>query len=499
KMFVSLCLVAGILIWFFIWMKLRHSYFQRRGIVHEPPVPLFGNMWGWRVTKHTSEMIQELYVKYKHCGPYIGGYFLMSPIYIITDMELLKRIMIKDFNNFDSRGLFYNERDDPLSAHLFAVDGAKWHSLRPRMTPIFSGAKMKLMLPAVIRTAKELTNVLQERCAGASVSLEITKLLACYTADTIGTSIFGLECNSLRDPKAPFVQMGLNAMLKKRYDYIFCLLFPNLSLKLHLKRTPRDVEAFYMGLVKDTISYREKHNIKCNDFVDIMLEMKRKYDAGNTAEGLTLNEIAAQMYVFLVAGFETTATGLSLALYELARNEDIQHRLREEIEEAIANHGENGELSFEAVQKMKYLDQVISETLRMYPVATEHLRRTNARYEVPGNSKYYLPAGAQLVIPVYSIHHDPEYYPEPEKFQPERFTDETIQQRPTCAYMPFGQGPRICIGMRFGKIKMAVGLIALLRHFRFGLAPDTPQPMQYKKHSFLLHTHEFQLQVEPLN
>lgn len=497
---------------------MRHSYFLRRGIVHEPPLPFVGNMWGWRISKHTSEIIHKIYEKYKHCGPYVGGYFLMSPIHVITDMDLLKRIMIKDFSNFDSRGLFYNERDDPLSAHLFAVDGPKWHSLRPRMTPIFSGAKMKLMFPAVVRTAKELTNVLRERCNSVPTSLEITKLLACYTSDTIGTAVFGLECNSLRDPKAPFVQMGLNAMLKKRYDYIFCLLFPELSLKLHLKRTPNNVEAFYMGLVKDTIKYREQHNIKRNDFVDIMMEMKQKYDSGNKKEGLTINEIAAQMYVFLVAGFETTATALSLTLYELARHQDIQSRLREEIEEVIANYGENGELSFEAMQKMKYLDQVISgkfknisklfsydsiydffiETLRMYPVATEHLRRTNAHYEVPGHPKYYLPAGAQLIIPVYSIHHDPQYYPEPEKFIPERFTEEAIQQRPTCAYIPFGQGPRICIGMRFGKMKMAVGLIELLKHFRFSLAAETPQPMQYKKHSFLLHTHEFKLQVEPL-
>lgn len=359
-MFISICLIAGILICFYIWMKVRYSYFLRRGIAHETPLPLVGNMWGWRISKHTSELVKKVYAKYKHCGPYIGGYFLMSPIHVITDMDLLKRIMIKDFSNFDSRGLFYNERDDPLSAHLFAVDGPKWHSLRPRMTPIFSGAKMKLMFPAVVRTAQELANVLHESCEGVSASLEITKLMACYTSDTIGTAVFGLECNSLRDPKALFVQMGLNAMLKKRYDYIFCLLFPKLSLKLHLKRTPANVEAFYMGLVKDTISYREQHNIKRNDFVDIMLDMKRKYDSGNIKEGLTLNEIAAQMYVFLVAGFETTATALSLTLYELARHQDIQTRLRAEIEQVIASCGENGEVSFEAMQKMKYLDQIIS-------------------------------------------------------------------------------------------------------------------------------------------
>ncbi|XP_064551996.1 probable cytochrome P450 6a23 [Drosophila montana] len=497
-MFASTSLLACVLIGLYLWIRQRLSYFERRGIAHEAPLPLVGNLWGWRVTRHTSEIVQNLYVRYKHLGPLVGFYFLMTPAYIISDMELLKRVFIKDFANFDSRGLFYNERDDPLSAHLFAIDGPKWHSLRPRMTPIFSSAKMKLMFPSVLRTARELSHVLHERCAGKAAPLEVTKLLACYTADTIGSAIFGLECNSLRNPKAPFVQMGLNAMLKKRIDYIFCLLFPELSLRLHIKRTPADVEAFYLGLVKDTISYREQHKIRRNDFVDIMLEMKQKYDSGNTAEGLTVNEIAAQMYVFLVAGFETTSTALTLALYELARHEHIQCLLREEIEEVIANYGENGELNYEAMQKMKYLEQVISETLRMYPVATEHMRRANAHFEVPDHPKHYIPAGSHLIIPVYSIHHDPEYYPEPEKFLPERFTEEAIQKRPSCAFLPFGLGPRICIGMRFGRIKLAVGLIALIRNFRFAFAPTTPQTMQFEKHSFLLHTKGFQLHVEPL-
>lgn len=141
----------------------------------------------------------------------------------------------------------------------------------------------------------------------------------------------------------------------------------------------------------------------------------------------------------------------------------------------------------------------LAETLRMYPVASEHLRRVNEHFEVPNYPKHYLPAGSQLIIPVYSIHHDATYYPEPEKFQPERFTQEAIQQRPTCAYLPFGQGPRICIGMRFGRMKLAVGLITLIRNFRFSLAPDTPQPMQFKNHSFLLHPKEFRLQLEPLS
>ncbi|EDW10111.1 uncharacterized protein Dmoj_GI18704 [Drosophila mojavensis] len=498
-MSATISLIACVLVAFYLWMRHRFSYLKRRGIAHEDPRPVFGNVFGWRITQHTSQMLQKLYVKYKDSGPLFGIYFFMKPVYVVTDMDLLKQIFIKDFSNFDSRGLFYNEQDDPLSAHLFAIDGPRWHNLRPRLTPIFSGAKMKLMFPSVLRIARELSRAVHERCAGHVAALEVTKLLACYTMDTIGSAIFGLECNSLRDAKAPFVQMGLNAMLKKRIDYLFCLFFPELSLKLHIKRTPADVEAFYMRLVKDTISHREAHHIKRNDLVDIMVEMKQKYERGDTAEGLTINEIAAQMYVFIVAGFETTATALVLALYELARHEDIQCQLREEIEEVIANYGENGELTYEAMQKMKYLEQVMLETLRMYPVASEHLRRVNEHFEVPNYPKHYLPAGSQLIIPVYSIHHDATYYPEPEKFQPERFTQEAIQQRPTCAYLPFGQGPRICIGMRFGRMKLAVGLITLIRNFRFSLAPDTPQPMQFKNHSFLLHPKEFRLQLEPLS
>ncbi|KAH8354877.1 hypothetical protein KR093_000189 [Drosophila rubida] len=500
---LTMLIIALIAIIFgLVYYAARHrlNYWSRRGIPHDEPKFPKGNIGDWPSKRQFSEVFKDYYLKYKNSGsPFAGFLFFFSKTVVLTDLELIKRVLIKDFNNFEDRGVFSNEADDPLSATLFSIEGQKWRNLRHKLSPTFTSGKMKHMLPIVLKVAEEMSKIFNEKLSSPK-ELEITDLVGRYTADVIGTCAFGLKCNSQRGANADFVDMGKRAVTERRYygllDF-FIFGFPELSRRLHLKITTEEVHDFYLRIVRETIDYRLKTKEKRNDFMDMLIEMYQKNLMGNTEEGLSFEELAAQAFIFFVAGFETSSTTMGFALYELALHQDIQDKLRAEIRQVLGKH--NNEFSYENIKEMKLLEQVVMETLRMYPIATEHLRRTNARYEVPGYPQHYLPAGAQLIIPVYSIHHDPEYYPEPEQFRPERFTDQAIQERPSCAFIPFGQGPRICIGMRFGRIKVAVGLIALLRHFRFSFAAETPQRMQFENHSFLLHTKGgFKLRVEAL-
>ncbi|CAG2064945.1 unnamed protein product, partial [Timema podura] len=149
---------------------------------------------------------------------------------------------------------------------------------------------------------------------------------------------------------------------------------------------------------------------------------------------------------------------MSFCMYELALNQDIQDRLRVEVDDALQAHGDV--MTYEAVQDMHYLDRIISETLRKYPPAPNLYRKCTVPYPIPGTS-ITLEQGTRVLIPAYAIHHDPEFYPEPEKFDPERFTEENKASRPSCTYLPFGEGPRICIGVRFGLLQVKVGLATL--------------------------------------
>ncbi|CAG2065310.1 unnamed protein product, partial [Timema podura] len=161
---------------------------------------------------------------------------------------------------------------------------------------------------------------------------------------------------------------------------------------------------------------------------------------------LSDKDIAAQAAVFFLAGFETSSTLMSFVSYFLAIHEDVQQRLQEEIDNMLENTG--GKVTYEEVLALKYLDMVISETLRMYPPATAMDRVCVKPYWIPpsGNQPgITFKEGDILEIPIFGLHRDEEYFPEPDKFDPERFSNENKHKIKPFSFIPFGIGPRSCI------------------------------------------------------
>jgi cytochrome P450 family 6 len=136
---------------------------------------------------------------------------------------------------------------------------------------------------------------------------------------------------------------------------------------------------------------------------------------------------------------------ITFSTYELALNQDIQDRLRNEINEVLARH--NGEVTYDAIMEMKYLDMVFNESLRKYPIVDLQSREATKDFVIP-NTKLLIPAGTNIMVPINALHHDERYWENPEKFDPERFTLENVKKRHPFSYLPFSEGPRICIGLR---------------------------------------------------
>lgn len=340
--------------------RRRLNYWIRRGIPNEAPSFPKGNVGDWPYKRQLGVVFKDYYLKFRNSGsPFAGFLFFFTKTVVVTDLELVKRVLIKDFNNFENRGIFYNELDDPLSATLFTIEGQKWRNLRHKLSPTFTSGKMKHMLPLVLRVAEEMSKVFKEKLSSPK-ELEITDLVGRYTADVIGSCAFGLDCNSQRDPNADFVTMGKRAVTERRYfgllDF-FIFGFPHLSRRLRLQVTVPDVAEFYIRIVRETINYRLKTKEKRNDFMDMLIELFEKYQAGNTEEGLSFEDLAAQAFIFFVAGFETSSTTMGFALYELALHQDIQDKLRAEINEVLGKH--NNEFTYDNVKQMEYLEQVV--------------------------------------------------------------------------------------------------------------------------------------------
>lgn len=132
----------------------------------------------------------------KGSGLFCGMYFFHVPVALALDLEFVKNVLIKDFSHFHDRGIYYNEKDDPLSAHLFAIDGKKWRNLRAKLTATFTAGKMKFMYPTVVATANEFKLTLDEMLLNnESLDIEMKDLLARFATDVIGECAFGIECN----------------------------------------------------------------------------------------------------------------------------------------------------------------------------------------------------------------------------------------------------------------------------------------------------------------
>lgn len=181
-----------------------------------------------------------------------------------------------------------------------------------------------------------------------------------------------------------------------------------------------------------------------------------------------------------MAGFTGVSTTFAFLCYELSISPVIQQRLYDEIIETQEQL--KGPVSFESLQRMKYMDMVVSEVLRKWPVGTLMDRSVNKQYlmEDFDGTKVLLQPNNVLWIPVYAIHHDPKYYPKPNIFDPERFSDENKRKIPTFAYLPFGSGPRACIASRFALLQLKAVIYNILLQFKIEPSPKTPIPIILK-------------------
>ncbi|KAJ8932327.1 hypothetical protein NQ314_014746 [Rhamnusium bicolor] len=216
---------------------------------------------------------------------------------------------------------------------------------------------------------------------------------------------------------------------------------PNLATKLGIRNIQKDVSKFFFKSVKDTVEYREKNNIHRDDFLQLLMELK------NSEVKLSMNELTAQAFLFFLAGFGTSSTVTTQALYELGKNEEVQSRARDEIIEILGQH--DNKITYESLAEMKYLEQVID---------------------------------------VLGLQHDPDYWPDPLKWDPDRFGEENGGNKHSFTYLPFGEGPRNCIGMRFGLMQTKIGLITVLKNFKVSVSPRTVTPLGMDPDTFLFHT-----------
>ncbi|XP_066150436.1 probable cytochrome P450 6a14 [Euwallacea fornicatus] len=473
--------------------KHHFSYWKKRGIKHLKPIFPFGNASNFFLGKASfGEIFQGWYLDMQRKGWAFGGaYFCAKPVFIPLDQELVKKIIISDFMVFPNHGMYVNEKNDPFSGHIFNLMDYKWRNLRVRFPAAFTASKMRRNVLIMERISREFVSLI-EQLSLKNKPVDVKSVLSRFTIDIISACAFGMESNTLKGEDVELTKQARpffdNQWSRISNTLVMLIPVPILGL-FNFKLFPVGTTEYFMKLFRGIKEHREKESIKRNDLADLLIDLcdETKDHPDFSGKGkmvpLTFNEFASQMYVFFEAGFETSSSTQTFALYELAVNPKVQERLRKEIDTVLEKF--EGHVGYDSINEMKYLDMVVDETLRKYPIFPILPRKSIRDYQIP-DTDIVIENDTLVMVTNFGIHYDPEYYPDPLKFDPDRFLPENKASRPHCAYLPFGEGPRICVGKRFGIWQTKMGLVSIIKNFELTLSKKMKLPFSFDKSGLIL-------------
>lgn len=363
-------ILLGLLLILYGYFKYAYTYFEKRHIPFIEPTFPFGNFQSLAFrTKSFADAMKGLYDQMPNY-PAFGVYLMAQPTVMLRDPEIVKQCLVKEFTSFHDRGPPINEEITPLFGHLFFLAGTKWKNLRAKLSPTFTSGKMKIMFSTIASRTQNFVDYLQ---ANDTTNIDVEDSWTKLTTDIIASCAFGIECDSLKYPDNEFRVMGIRSTHSPVRLTLGMMLINGgkyLSKLVRWTLIDSDISDYFINMVKDTIEFREKNNIKKKDFMQSLIDLKnnRKIEYDGEEEdkdaffdhddGKSLTEVqcAAQAFVFFIGGFGTSSSTLTFGVLELAMNPDIQKRLQNEIDEVTQ---EFDGINYESINKMTYLDQVI--------------------------------------------------------------------------------------------------------------------------------------------
>ena len=297
-------------------------------------------------------------------------------------------------------------------------------------------------------------------------------LFSQLTLDVILSTAFGIKTDIQTDPNNP---------IKKRAARVFSALW----LVPYLRMFPfnyfirsvisffRQEMAFFVAAASEIVEERKKSPTKGrNDLLQLILAAHDE-PAVQGVSRFSDDEVKAQLITWLLAGYQTSSNTLAFTAYHLAMDADVQERLRCEVEIGVQTYRDLA--LYDLVNEIEYLDCVINESMRLCPplhIFDRKCEETCKIYE-----RLTIPSGMDVIVPIYALHHDPEAWPDPEVYDPERFRGPAKDTRHPFQFLPFGAGPRNCIGMKYVMMEMKVALVRILRKFKFVRSPETQVPL----------------------
>uniref|UniRef100_A0A1Y1JWW3 Cytochrome P450 n=1 Tax=Photinus pyralis TaxID=7054 RepID=A0A1Y1JWW3_PHOPY len=485
-MYIACLLSLVLLTCIYLFLKRNYNYWKRKGVPNPPASVIFGNLGeSLTFTKSLGQIYHEIYQKYTDLA-YVGFYKMRTPGVILRDPELVREVLVKSFNHFQANDLKIDDANDPLVAkNPFFVHGEKWKNNRSILSPSFTSKQVKPLFPLMEEVCHKLVKYLETK-ENEKSGIEAKELAQRFTMDVVASCAVGLEADSFKHENTEFRTMAERILSPSFFTNIklfFLFAMPSLALFLKLKFVPDDAADYFRKIVNQTMNYRKENGIIRHDFLNNMQNVKLSLGE----ENFTNEDITIHLVGFFMDGFETSSVVLSHALYEIAANPHHQKKLREEIEQSLT---ERGKFDYYTLRDLDFLNRFLQESLRMHPADMFIAKLCTEEFEFPSPTgsgpNIKIEPKTPVIIPIHSLHYDPQYYPDPEKFDPDRFTKENKEKIVKGTYLPFSDGPRICLGQKFALGQIRAAIAHIVTNFEIRVNSRTIQPLQIDPTSSLV-------------
>ncbi|XP_035703968.1 cytochrome P450 3A24 isoform X2 [Folsomia candida] len=432
-----------------------------------PPSFFTGNITQLRQSGETPLTVMHTWGK--KYGKIFGYFVGTRATLVVSEVNLVKEILVKNRKSCGDRPPLIVKME-PVTDTLVGLRGRRWSHVRGQLSPIFAKASLRemgrTMAVCVAVTGEILAEKVNKRGGGG---IDVWKLYQGLTCDVISRCALAMEVNSQRDNDGDEFLAAVRGFLQHAMSpfILLALCFPSIAKVAEVGMKAFGVShlmtRMIMTSVTDALQNRRRGTTdrkqNNNSYVDVLQFM---LNSGKLSDP----EILANSWIFILGGFETTASALTFSTLLLAQHQDVQEKLASELEKVL---GVDEIPTYDQIQNVKYLDKVVSECLRLYPpVATFVTRHVNRDMNFGGIT---LTSGSTVQVPIWEIHHDPNLWPDPEHFDPERFNPAEKVGRHPMAFIPFGAGPRSCIGARFALTEIKMALAHIFMKFRVHAPP----------------------------
>ncbi|XP_016986200.1 probable cytochrome P450 28a5 [Drosophila rhopaloa] len=480
-------ILAGLL---YLTMTWNFNYWRKRKVPGPKPKLFTGNYPNlFKMERNMIYDLNDIYEKYKNKFDAVGIFSGRVPQLLVTSPDLAHRVLVSNFKNFHDNELskFADEKTNfILSNNPFFIAGEKWKQRRADITPGLTNGRIKTVYPVTNKVCQKMTEWVKRQIRlGAVDGINAKDLSLCFTSEMVTDCVLGLSADSFTDKPTPILA-NIKDLFNPPWTFsmLFALVstFPSLSNLVKLRFIPQHVERFFIDLMGTAVQTRKSQlatgQFQRSDFLDYLMQLGEK-------RNLDIPHLLGNTMIFLLDGFETIAGVLSHMLLLLGRDEVVQQRLREEIQA----HLQDGIIPYDKLNELPYLDACMHESIRLFPPGFMTSKLCTESVELPNRDgpNFTVEKGTVVVIPHYCYMNDEENFPNPLEYNPERFMDPDVSKnlRERGVYMGFGDGPRVCLGMRFATSQVKASIVELITKFNIKVNPKTRKDNLYNPTLFV--------------